>query len=474
MTLLTIQFLNNMKLKDIMSDQAELIFYEENESKKSTFRTIHYLGSKLRILDFIKSVMDEIDPEKNGICDLFSGSGSVSQHLSTERKVTSVDIQKYSNVICSALISPENDNYIASFKNIIEKKLKETNKIHKIISLIKYEEEICSNLTKNQPDILCDFIENASIYGAFQEIPNSNYPKFKNALIESISNIKKSEEDDFLATKYFGGIYFSYKQAVTLDIILDCIKSSDDKYHNTLMAALLSTASDIVNTVGKQFAQPIRPRDKNNIPKKGLLKQLKKDRDLDVISIYTTWLKKYSSRPKAKLPHKALHMDYKIALEQLDDDTKIIYADPPYTRDHYSRFYHGLETLCLMDHPTISTTKIGGTLRLSRGLYREERHQSDFCVKSKAPDAFKFLFKNVSSKNKTLILSYSPYDKSNGAHPRVVELDFLMELASEYFEKVEIRSPGKFSHNKLNRSDLHLSSSEDSEILLICRNLNET
>lgn len=452
-----------------MKEQVEMNLAIKDKSDASTFRTIHYLGSKLRILDFIKSTIDEIDPEKNGVCDLFSGSGSVSQHLSNERKITSVDIQKYSHIICSALLKPENDDYIKCFEATLKNEISKSNKFETIAPLIEYEEKIYLEKGENQLEILSDFIENSSIYGALIEPPNTKYNDFKTALKVSLENIKNCESDDFLATKYFGGTYFSYKQSALLDIILDCIKSSNEKYHNTLMAALLSTASDIVNTVGKQFAQPIRPRDKNNIPKRGLLKQLKKDRDLDVVSIYISWLQKYASKVKTNFDHKALHMDFKKALDQLDDDTNIIYADPPYTRDHYSRFYHGLETLCLMDHPTISTTKIGGTLRLSRGLYREERHQSDFCIKSKAPAAFEYLFKNVSSRDKILVLSYSPFDKSTGAHPRVVELELLIELASKYFKKVETRSPGRFSHNKLNRSDLHLKSSENSEILLICR-----
>jgi adenine-specific DNA methylase len=84
-----------------------------------SFRTIHYLGSKLRVLDFIKDVVDEIDPDKNGVCDLFSGAGSVNQLLSSERKIVSIDIQNYSNIICNALLKPVSDEFIDSFTNIL-------------------------------------------------------------------------------------------------------------------------------------------------------------------------------------------------------------------------------------------------------------------------------------------------------------------------------------------------------------------
>ena len=41
------------------------------------FRTIHYLGSKLRSLEFIKKTIDDLDPLKKGVCDLFSGTGII-------------------------------------------------------------------------------------------------------------------------------------------------------------------------------------------------------------------------------------------------------------------------------------------------------------------------------------------------------------------------------------------------------------
>lgn len=442
----------------------------ESVDSTKTFRTVHYLGSKLRILDFIKEVVDEIDPDKSGVCDLFSGSGSVSQYLSAERKMVSVDIQQYSNVICSALLNPINDGFVNAFIDKVKASGKIVRNSSSFKEIIELEEHlIIDNSTKDLEQV-CSFLENCSLYSALETIPETASGQLKKALNSAIKSIGNTDNNSFLVIKYFGGLYFSYKQAAHLDAILECINESDEKYRNILLAALLSTASDIVNTVGKQFAQPVRPRNKNGEPKNGIVKQLRKDRVLDVLVIYKSWLEKYSLRKVGNLNHEILRLDYKDALDRLDDSVGVVYADPPYTRDHYSRFYHGLETLCLGDHPVISKTNIGGVSRLSRGLYREERHQSEFCIKSKAPHAFETLFDKVSTSNKILLLSYSPYDKEKGAHPRVVELEFLESLASKYFRHVEVRSPGKFSHSKLNRTDLHLESEDISEILLVCRN----
>jgi len=215
------------------------------------------------------------------------------------------------------------------------------------------------------------------------------------------------------------------------------------------MAALLSTVSDAVNTVGKQFAQPIRPKKSNGEIKPTLGKMAHKDRHLDILSLYKKWLKRYSKLIPTPFQHTILNMDYSLALDNLTKDTSVVYADPPYTRDHYSRYYHVLETISLRDNPEVSTMVLKGKELLSRGLYRKKRHQSPFCIRSQAPNAFDI-------------------NKSTNAHPRVVNLDLLTKLAKKYYKKVEIISPGTFTHSKLTHSEKHLKASNNAEVLLIC------
>jgi adenine-specific DNA methylase len=439
--------------------------------KPNSFRTIHYLGSKLRVLEFIKQVVDELDYEKNGICDLFSGTGSVSQYFSSERKVVSVDIQNYSNIICSALLIPSSDEFTRSFTKDLHTSKFVAEYLKVFEPLITLEDSLVNGKLSLNLESVCNFLENASLYAYLSKEENETLiPELKDAFEKTEYNLKSYKNNSFIVTKYFGGVYFSFKQSVILDAIISEIEKKDAKCHNILFASLLSTSSDIVNTVGKQFAQPIRPRNKDGQPKKGITQQLRKDRNIDVLELYRHWLKKYLNNQKTEYSHQILKVDYKEALKNLSDDVRVVYADPPYTRDHYSRFYHGLETISLRDFPKISKTNIGGKEKLSRGLYREEREQSDFCIRSKAPKAFEELFKLVAEKDRILILSYSPYDKSKGAHPRCVEIELLEEMAKVYFDIVEIRSIGKFSHSKLNRTDLHLDADDSAEVLIICRN----
>lgn len=66
------------------------------------FRPVHYLGSKLRVLDSIERAIDGVDTTGGPVCDLFSGSATVSRYLSRRRQVMSVDIQEYGPLMVSA------------------------------------------------------------------------------------------------------------------------------------------------------------------------------------------------------------------------------------------------------------------------------------------------------------------------------------------------------------------------------------
>ena len=223
-----------------------------------------------------------------------------------------------------------------------------------------------------------------------------------------------------------------------------------------------------MNTVGKQFAQPIQPRNKSGAVKPGLVKVVQRDRSLDTLKLYQLWLSKYATLPRAIGRSQALRHDYLDAITQYGSVFSAIYADPPYTRDHYSRFYHVLETMCLRDNPAISKVMKDGSLISSRGAYREDRHQSDFCIRSAAPAAFELLFKAAREHDLPMVLSYSPHEADDGTHPRVVSISKIVEIANQHYHRVEVCSVEGVTHNILNRSELKLKKRDHAEVLIKC------
>lgn len=470
--------------------KIELIFkeiglpkdFELREQKSRTvgeFRPIHYLGSKLRLLPEIDKLVNELDSSRGRVCDLFSGSGTVSYYLSKERPVTSVDIQEYATLLSKVLLSTENIRDSGDFRNIGNSLVH--SKSYQDLSwalepLIELENLCFKEAKEEKCENLCDLIEHGSIY-AYQSgyFGNSDLSVI-HAIREVSSRLAKlnfAQEKGALITRYFGGAYFSYRQSMFFDLVLEKIATVQSQTsRNYMRAALLSAMSDTVNTVGRQFAQPIRPRTKDGKPKLNLIKKIILDRTTDVMPVFENWLDKYINLPRTSFDHITFKGDYMKYLNSVSgkDIPTIVYADPPYTRDHYSRFYHVLETVCLEDEPLLTTVKSKEGMSISRGLYRVDRHQSPFSIISAAPQAFKNLFSGVAKLNAPLLLSYSPYSSEVESRPRVIGMDDLLGLARQSYRKVEVVSAIGISHSKLNNSELNFSKPEKAELFIMCRN----
>lgn len=441
---------------------------------KEPLRPIHYLGSKLRILDFIKETIDQLDPFQGGVCDLFSGSGTVSKYLSATRQITAVDIQEYSRVICSALLNPA----VINASNFIES-CSRSEHYRKLAwcmePMIEYENSCVHAATLlGNPILLCELVEKGSIL-SFEHTRSKDYsPNLYKSLVQTVSRLKEEHFQigpEAIVSRYYGGLYFSYKQSMQIDVLLEYICKLASTEKDTYLAALLSTSSDIVNTVGKQFAQPIKPFNVDGSPKKNIVNRILKDREDDVFEIFGKWVECYTSQTRFPFNHEVYRMDYTEALDYIkkNQNISVVYADPPYTRYHYSRYYHVLETICLRDNPKVSNTCLNGGSGISRGIYREDRHQSPFCIKSKASAAFDIMFKKIRDLDASLVLSYSPYEKGKENTPRVQSIKQLCSMARKYYKNVELVSVGEFSHSKLNHSDKNFQPVYNAEILIVCR-----
>ena len=433
---------------------------------KYNFRTLNYLGSKLRLLDFIEGNVLNVTKEGEAVCDLFAGSGCVSYKLSKKFNVISCDIQGYSKVISNALLK----NYYVTQLDVdifLDKVTKDNSLYDCFLPLITIEEDA---IAQRNIEILTDILEHGSVEVYRIE---HNFSHINEQLQLVLRNINSNSLFDVrsLISRYYGGVYFSYRQAVQIDLILEAISTYIEKDNRDLfLAALLSSASDIVCTVGKHFAQPIKARNSKGEIKVTVYNKAIKDKTLDVLELYKKWLLRYIQLPKSNNEHIVIQGDYMDCLRALSDDVKTIYADPPYTRDHYSRFYHVLETITRRDIPELSITNIHGNYHVSNGIYRKDRHQSPFCIKSQAQDAFKAMFEYAASTKRNLLLSYSPYDETKKTHPRVVTMKQLIAWAKDYFSLVEIVSAGSFKHNKLNSVEHFLDASDEAELLIVCTN----
>lgn len=447
---------------------------DEFGRKDPDFRPIHYLGSKLRIVGQIASAIDEVDPDGGPVLDLFAGSGTVSLALSSRRRVYASDIQEYSRVVCNALLGSNlpDTEIVGAFQARFEEKRDYRHSLAEAIAPItKHEAAALESALLGDLEPICDLLDHGSLLalelGASVQQSSSILKPLKETL-RRLQRLGLAGSARVTALRYFGGAYFSYAQAAELDILFHVIDSFGPERRDMLLAALLSTASDVVNTVGKQFAQPIRPRNKDGTPKSHLIAKIARDRAVNPTETYFRWLIRYAAVVSSGEENLAIRADYADALEQLRGKFSVAYADPPYTRDHYSRFYHVLETLALRDNPGIAKNPGAIHGELSRGLYRVDRHQSPFCIKSKVHGAFLDMFKRVSSQTASLVLSYSPFDGDSNARPRLMSILDIATLAEQFYHQVEVRAVDGVSHSKLNHSRLNYEIPSNAEVMFIC------
>lgn len=443
-------------------------------SEATTFRPIHYLGSKLRLASAIADTLDDADNTRGPVLDLFAGSGTTALALAKHRRVIASDIQEYSRVICSALLSgrPSTVDIVSMFTERLQAGspiLKELR--YALEPLVRFERDALVAAKRGETEAICSVIEHGSILAVERGLGSGGPSELRNRLKEVTKRLERAGlAGSPMATtaRYFGGAYFSYAQAVELDCLAALAREIiPPSLIDIFTAALLSTASDIVNTVGKQFAQPIRPRNKQGVVKQHLLTKIDRDRHLDVQASYMGWLRRYALNALPEAGHIAARADYREALTKFAGQYAVVYADPPYTRDHYSRFYHVLETMARRDNPSIARSPGAADNEFSRGLYRDDRHQSPFCIRSQAPGAFNELFTLASLTGAPMVVSYSPFQ--SGAHPRLMKIDELLALARNFYKSVELETVDGISHSKLNHSRLNFDMPPEAEVLIVCR-----
>lgn len=442
---------------------------------ENTVKSVHYLGSKARMLTSIKRYIDELNPYNGRVCDLFCGSGVVSEYLLQNYDVLAVDIQNYSKVYCEARLTGGVQGINC---NKIETDIKHSavreNNLKDYKPILDYEEECRKALKSGALEPMYEIIEKGCLYAYLENLEYVDSP-LSPALEKAFSDVKENigtrmKSIDSVFVRYYGGLYFSYKQAIDIDAIASYAFEQPEPLKSKILAALMGAVTDVVNTVGKQFAQPLKVKNKDGSLKKNLAHKIKSDRDLDVFVHFNTWMSYYLKRPLTEHNFEVICDNYINVLKKIKPgDIEVVYADPPYTRYHYSRYYHILETLCLHDAPKISTTFPNGKGGLSRAVYRNDRHQSPFCIKSKAPQAFDDMFKYVHEAQASIVLSYSPFDANSGATPRLLSVEGIVDIAGKYYQNVEVVSPGQFMHSRFNRQDNNYEINYEAERLIICR-----
>lgn len=187
-----------------------------------------------------------------------------------------------------------------------------------------------------------------------------------------------------------------------------------------LIIAMAVAMKRIATTTG-HFAQRLQPK-VNNIAK--YIAQRKR-------SFADEWMKALSAlQPlgtrKWRLQNKVFQEYAEPLLLRLNRSRHkpiLVYADPPYTKDQYSRYYHVYETLLLYDLPAVQ----------GKGLYRNDRFVSKYCLSSTVDEAIETLIAACAEMGADMILSYPTNGLFDDSRYRLPEM-----FQKHYRKKVDV------------------------------------
>ncbi len=340
-----------------------------------------YMGSKRFMLNNgLGKLIREQLPHANRVVDPFCGAGSIVYFVAqnSDKQIIAGDLQKYAVVLANAVIGRtkeiNTDDLEARWLNSTKQKL-----------------------------------ERSKLYSKSVELDKTYSKKIKTWVKESrqLCEIRSTIGPVWSA---YGGYYFSPKQALTFDYLINNLPK-DSKSKNLCLAAAIISAARCAASPG-HTAQPFQPTTTAK-------KFIKVAWEMDVIKSCKNALNEIAPI-HSKVKGRAIVSNAKKLASTLEKGDLVI-IDPPYSGVQYSRFYHVLEN--------IARGKCGQVSGVGRYPSLMERPQSAFSSCGQSLKALEELMSELSKKEATVIFTFPKGVCSNG-----LSGDKIIETAKKWFD----------------------------------------
>lgn len=353
-----------------------------DKSEKVEVVSLRYMGTKRALAPTVRDVIMGFE-RRDQVADLFSGMGSVATSMASTAQVLTNDVLAFTTTFARArfLLServPARDMARRLFP-------------HFSVAYELLRDDFGLRMSREQKALAAGRRELADFMDTAPHVGNSDWYRRHARRAADSSSVERYR----LAVLYFSAGYFSTAQAAQLDALRYAIDQLDEKdavSGDWLMAAWLATAAVVINAPG-HTAQFLKPGNEE------VYKRIRRQWQRSVWAVFVEQLDAIQpvGTKKWRAGNSVCSDD---ALELLDspdfDGVAVVYADPPYTKDHYSRFYHVYETLYRYDFPASQGV----------GRYRPDRFQTPFSLVRNVEDAFRRLFAGVAKRGLPLVLSY--------------------------------------------------------------------
>jgi adenine-specific DNA-methyltransferase len=386
------------------------------------------MGNKHDVAPRVAAIVSN-EPADWTFVDAFSGMCSVAGAIAPSRRsVICNDIQGFAALVARCLIAtPEapprpghlRDALVGAYQynrrrlvSYFDREVAEEDAVLSVADAERYRSVYRSwSHTANDPEVARELADNAQEPGAARYC---------------------------IASLSFAWGYFGLRQAIAIDSIRYAIDRAratgalSEAHCDWALVALLQAASCASASPG-HFAQYLRPTADTGLRR--ILSQRR--RNIWSQFLHEAALVRAYGNGKWRRGNHVLQADALTLGERLDGldlESAVIYADPPYSKDHYSRYYHVLETLVRYDHPSSA----------GAGRYRPDRFATPFSIKTRVESAMDEFCAAIGERGFTLILSYP----SNGLLNETCGVD-PAELLSRHFDHVRLHARLPTNHSTL-------------------------
>lgn len=348
---------------------------------------LKYMGTKRRLAHVVAQAVARAKP---GIFfDAFAGMCAVGDAIGFSRQVWNNDVQIFAAKAAAAMFTfedgPPHFLDLAELHHELFRKNKKTLAEEFGPRLV----EEAKVLASSSLSLVSDYLSRAMDEYASDRTETRRLQYEKNP----------TRRPYILFTLLYAESYFGLRQCIEIDSIICSIDhlafsgliTAEQK--DWLLLALGQAMLRGSSTVG-HFAQYLTPKEKTL--SRFLAQRRRSIRDEWLLSLSCLSPRGTKNWRRKNRAFRADCTDIVKVLSLCKKPPSVIYADPPYTDDQYSRYYHLLETLFLYDYPKTS----------SKGRYRTGRFQTAFSQRSRAIDAVDQFAAAVAATGADLLLSY--------------------------------------------------------------------
>jgi adenine-specific DNA-methyltransferase len=348
---------------------------------------VSYMGTKREIAPLVAGLV--ADAPEGPLLDLFCGICTIGTAIAPTREIWCNDAQFFAAAIAKAFFASR--SLPPQFETAADS----------AYVYYRHNKEALELRTERYL-----YQEDSALQGADIEVLSRLYVTIPTTTISVDAEIERSTmvhcRHAFpyrLFTITYAGSYLGLRQAIEIDSIRYAIDSlyrlsTIDKDTRRWMCLALCQALCKVSTTTGHFAQPLFPKISN--ARRFIVTRCR--------SAWSEWLRALNSltpfgSASWRQRNRTFCGDALQLLSHLASEgarPAVVYADPPYTKDQYSRYYHMYETLLYYDYPKVSGI----------GRCRSDRFVSRFSLPREAMAAFDELINASAQLEAMFILTY--------------------------------------------------------------------